>query len=87
MASYKLTDKLSAGIYQSQFFDHKAALGPARYQKDWVVSGRYDFNEFLYAKAEHHFLDGTALVYDTALNSGGLKPTSRLTILKLGVSF
>lgn len=87
MASYKLTDKLSIGIYNSQFFDHQAALGSARYQKDWAVSSRYDFNEFLYAKAEQHFLDGTALGYDTALNPGGLKPTSRLTILKLGVSF
>jgi len=87
MASYKLTDKLSAGLYNSQFFDHKAALGAARYQKDWALSGRYDFNQFLYAKAEQHFLDGTALGYDAALNPGGIKPTTKLTILKVGVSF
>jgi hypothetical protein len=87
MATYKLTDKLSAGVYDSQFFDHQLALGPARYSKDWAISARYDFNQFLYAKAEQHFIDGTALVYDTDLNPGGLKPTTRLTILKLGVSF
>jgi len=87
MASYKLTEKLSAGLYDSQYVDRQSALGPGRYQKDWAVSGRYDFNGFLYAKAEQHFLDGTALNYDTALNPGGLKPSSRLTILKLGVSF
>ena len=87
MASYKLTDKLSAGLYDSQFFDHQAVLGAARYQKDWALSGRYDFNQFLYAKAEQHFLDGTALGYDTALNPGGIKPTTKLTILKVGVSF
>jgi hypothetical protein len=87
MASYKLTGKLTAGIYDSQYFDRRAALGPARYQKDWVLSGRYDFSQFLYAKAEQHFLDGTAISYDTALNPGGLKSVTRLSILKIGVSF
>jgi hypothetical protein len=87
MASYKLTSKLTAGLYDSQFFNHKAVLGPARYQKDWAISGRYDFNQFLYAKAEQHFIDGTESGYDTALNPGGLKPSTKLTILKIGVSF
>jgi hypothetical protein len=87
MASYKLTDKLTAGLYDSQFVDHQAALGLARYSKDWAISGRYDFNQFLYAKAEQHFVEGTALSYDTAHNPNGLKPTTKLTILKVGVSF
>jgi hypothetical protein len=87
MAIYKLTDKLAAGVYGTQYIDHQAVLGPARYSKDWAVSGRYDFNQFLYAKAEQHFIDGTAIGYDTALNPGGLKPATRLTILKIGVSF
>ncbi len=52
MASYKLTGKLTAGAYDSQYISHKAALGPTRYSKDWVISGRYDFNQYLYAKAE-----------------------------------
>jgi len=87
MASYKLTDKLSAGVYDSQYVDHQAALGPARYSKDWAISGRYDFNQYLYAKAEEHIINGTSLDLDTALNPGGLKPASKLTILKVGVSF
>jgi hypothetical protein len=87
MASYKVTDKLTAGIYHSQVFDHKVALGPLRYQKDWALSARYDFSQYVYAKAEQHFIDGTELSYDADLNSGGLKPTTRLTILKVGVSF
>jgi hypothetical protein len=95
MASYKATDKLSVGLYDSQLFDHKAALGPTRYAKDWVVSARYDFNQFLYAKAEQHFMDGTGQGsgYDLTLNPPtpqfptGLQPTTRLTILKVGVSF
>ena len=87
MATYKLTDKLTAGVYDSQSVDHQAALGPARHSLDWAASGRYDFNQFLYAKAEQHFIDGTEIGYDTALNPNGLQPNARLTILKMGVSF
>ena len=92
MAMYKPTSKLSVGIYDTQEIDHKAALGPARYSKDWAFSGRYDFNEFLYAKAEQHVIDGTLIDYDLAgstsgENPGGLQPNTKLTILKLGVSF
>jgi len=87
MASYKLTDKLTAGVYDSQYVDHQAALGPVRYSKDWAISGHYDFNQFLYAKAEEHIIDGTALGFDMDLNPGGIKPTTKLTILKVGVSF
>ncbi|MGA2848636.1 MAG: hypothetical protein ABSE46_06550 [Terracidiphilus sp.] len=87
MASYKITTKFTAGAYDSQYFSHKSALGPARYSKDWVASGRFDFNQFLYAKAEEHIIDGTAIGYDATLNAGGLKPASKLTILKMGVSF
>jgi hypothetical protein len=87
MATYKLTGKLTGGLYNSQYFDHAAPLGPARYSKDWAVSGRYDFNQYLYAKAEEHFIDGTDIGYDTTLNPNGLKPDTRLTVLKIGVSF
>ena len=92
MATYKPTGKLSVGIYDTQEIDHKAALGPGRYSKDWAFSGRYDFNEFLYAKAEEHVIDGTLINYDsngnpTGMNPGGLQPNTKLTVLKLGVSF
>jgi hypothetical protein len=87
MASYKLTSKLTAGVYDSQSVDHQAALGPARYSKDWTISGRYDFGQYLYAKAEEHIIDGTQVGYDAALNPTGLKPNTKLTILKIGVSF
>lgn len=87
MGSYKVTPKLTTGLYLSQSFDHQAALGPARYSKDWALSGRYDFNEFLYVKVEQHFIDGTEIGYDTQLNPNALKPDTRLTVLKIGVSF
>lgn len=87
MATYKLTSKLTAGVYNSQNADHQASLGPDRYQKDWNFAGRYDFNDFLYAKAEQHFLRGTGLGYDANLNPGGLVTDTRLTVLKMGVAF
>lgn len=87
MTSYKVTQKATAGMYVTQQFDRQAALGPARFFKDWALSGRYDFNAFLYAKAEQHFIDGTAIGYDADANPHGLKPDTRLTLLKLGVSF
>jgi len=87
MASYKLTDKLTVGVYDTQAFDHQQALNPARYNKDWTLSGRYDFNQYLYAKAEQHFIAGTFVDYDASKNPNGLQPSTRLTILKMGVTF
>ena len=88
MGTYKLTDKLSAGLYDSQFVNRQGVLGPTRDFFDWVFSGRYDFNQYIYAKAEQHLIAGTATsVYDTTLNADGLKPSTKMTIFKVGVSF
>lgn len=88
MGSYKVTNKLTAGLYFSEQVNRTIAVGDAsRHSKDWALSGRYDFNQYLYLKAEEHFEDGTALGYDMDLNPHGLKPDTRLTILKIGVNF
>jgi hypothetical protein len=86
MATCKLTGKLSVGAYDSQAVDHQAPLGPDRYTKDWTFSSRYDINEFIYVKAEQHFIDGTSLDFENA-NNTVLLPNTRLTALKVGVSF
>jgi hypothetical protein len=86
MASYKVTAKFTAGVYDSQAVDRQAALGPDRYSKDWTIAGRYDVNSFIYVKAEQHFIDGTALSFEDS-NNTVFEPTSRLTALKVGVSF
>jgi len=87
MASYKLTSKLTVGLYDSQASNKQVAPGPARYSKDWAIAARYEFNQYLYAKAEQHFIDGTAVNFDADMNPGGLKADTRLTVLKIGVSF
>lgn len=87
MFSWRVSDKFVAGLYDSQYIDHQNSLGHYRYSKDWVLNARYDFNPFLYAKAEQHFIQGDALNLDAAMNPGGLKTNFKLTVLKLGVSF
>jgi hypothetical protein len=87
MASYRLAARLTGGLYYSSFIDHQAAFTSSRYQKDWAVAARYDFNPFLYLKLEQHVIDGTATGYSISNNTVGLRPNSRMTLLKLGVSF
>jgi hypothetical protein len=87
MASYKVTGKLTAGIYDTQDINHADPLGPARYFKDWAISGRYDFSQYVYAKAEEHIIDGTSVGFDANLNPTGTLPATKLTVLKIGVSF
>lgn len=87
MTSYKVTQKITAGTYYGYQLDHKAVISPANYQKDWAISGRYDFNQYFYAKAEQHFIDGAGIIYDTRDNTGGIKPSTHLTLLKVGVAF
>ena len=86
MASYRLTNQLNTGIYFSSSSDHQAPITSARYQKDWALAARYDCNEYLYLKLEQHFVDGTALGYSSSDNAN-LMPNTRMTLLKVGVSF
>ena len=86
MGSYRLTGKLTGGVYYGSSTDRKAAFTSARYQRDWVLAARYDFNQFLYAKAEQHFIDGTETGF-AASDNPNLQPNTRMSMLKLGVSF
>jgi hypothetical protein len=88
MASYKISRNLSGGIYYSSVNNLQGAFTGtgSRYQKDWTLNARYDFNTFLYAKAEQHIVDGTYTGFSTSDNAS-LKPNTRMTMLKLGVTF
>jgi hypothetical protein len=86
MATYKILQKLTAGIYYSDSLDRQLPVSAARYQKDWALSARFDVNPFLYLKAEQHWLDGTELGYSTSDNTA-LRPNTRMTLFKIGVSF
>jgi hypothetical protein len=86
MASYKLANKLTGGLYYSSYIDRKAAFNSFRYQKDWAVAARYDFSPYIYAKAEQHFIDGLGVGFIPSTDPDE-RPSLRLTMLKLGVTF
>jgi hypothetical protein len=86
MATCKITPKLSGGAYYSSIVEHQGSSGSSGYEKDWTVATRYDFNPFLYLKGEQHWVNGTLIGFSTSDNTD-LQPKTRMTLLKLGVSF
>ena len=88
MASYQVTHKLQVGAYYSHYVNKAADPSlPENYSKDWVVSGRYDFNEYFYGKVEGHFLRGTGLGYYTSTNPNGLQPNATMVAARIGFTF
>lgn len=88
MASYQLSKKIQAGSYYSHYINKLPdKFGPENYSKDWVLSARYDFSSYFYAKLEDHFLHGTGLGYYESTNPNGLKPNSNILTAKIGFSF
>ncbi len=88
MTAYRVLPKLQIGTYYSRY-ENKAAdtTIPANYSKDWTISGRYDFNQYFYAKIEGHFVHGTALDYYVVNNPNGFKVNSNLLVAKFGFTF
>lgn len=88
MASYRLTRKIQAGTYYSHYINKAMDTSlPANYAKDWVVSGRYDFNSYFYGKVEGHFLRGNGIGFYASTNPNGLAPNSNMLAAKIGFSF
>jgi hypothetical protein len=88
MGSYRLSKTIQLGSYYSHYINKALdTTQPANYSKDWVVSGRYDFNSYFYGKLEGHFLHGNGLGFYTSTNPNGLKPNSDMLAAKIGFSF
>lgn len=88
MVSYDLTRKLQAGAYYSHYINKAAETSlPENYSKDFVVSGRYNFNANFYGKLEAHFLRGTGIGYYSSTNESGLKPNTNMLAARVGFSF
>jgi hypothetical protein len=88
MGSYRLTERFQLGSYYSHYVNLKLNTAlPESYSRDWVVSGRWDFNSYFYGKLEGHFLHGTGQGYFQSTNPGGLKPSSNMLAAKIGFSF
>lgn len=88
MGTYRVGKNLHVGSYYSHYVNKamNTALS-ANYSKDFVVSGRYDFNSYFYGKIEGHFLHGTGLGYYDSTNPNGLRPNANMLAAKVGFSF
>ena len=64
-----------------------ATSDPMNYFHDTVLSARYDINPHFYAKAEGHFMDGSALGFYGLDNLNGLQPKTNLVVAKTGFTF
>ena len=88
MVSYDLMKKLQVGSYYSHYENKAGDTSlPQNYAKDWVVSGRYNFNQYFYGKLEGHFLHGTALGYYAIDNPNGLQPNTKMLAARVGFAF
>jgi hypothetical protein len=89
MAAYHITDKLQSGFYYSSELDASAHdnSNPANFDHDWTISSRYDFNPFVYAKIEGHFIHGTAAGFYNFDNPNGVTPHTQLLVAKIGFTF
>jgi hypothetical protein len=89
MVDYRATRRLQVGSYYSYYLNKAGGPSslPANYSKDWVISGRYDFNQYFYGKVEGHFLHGTGLGYYASVNPNGLKPKSNMLAARVGFAF
>jgi hypothetical protein len=88
MASYRLSKKLQVGSYYSHYVNKGGDTTlAANYSKDFVLSGRYNFNPYFYGKVEGHFLRGTGLGYYMNTNPEGLKPDSDMLAARVGFTF
>jgi hypothetical protein len=88
MASYRVSEKIQVGSYYSHCVNRALDTSLSEnYSKDWVISARYDFNSYFYAKLEDHFLHGTVLGYYASTNPNGLRPNTNILAAKIGFSF
>jgi hypothetical protein len=88
MASHRLQRKVEVGTYYSHYCNKAGNTSdPEYYSKDWVISGRYDFNNYFYGKLEGHFVHGDALGYYQIVNPSGLASNSKMLAAKIGFTF
>jgi len=88
MSSYRLTEKLQVGAYYSHTGNaHVNGKLPINYSNDAVISGRFDFNSYFYAKLEGHFINGTSLNYYVDTNPNGETTATKMLAARIGFSF
>ncbi len=96
-ASYRLNELFELGILYSIYYpdredkdgDNNVARGMPDYSawlKDWGFSVRYDINEYLILKLEHHIMNGTAMMFAQDNPEGTIEDWD-MTAAKLSFTF
>ena len=93
--TYRISKRLEVGAFRSLYVvdDRKSWTPPANHQFDTAVSGRVNLTKFWYMKVEGHFIDGDPTLPSAARgfysfdNTSGVKPTTRLLVIRTGISF
>lgn len=94
-ASYRFTKWLELGTYQSRYIANWASLhsDPNNHIYDSVFTARFDLNRYVDCKVEGHLIDGAMInsVLDrgfyAAANPGGLQPTMKMLVMRVGYHF
>jgi hypothetical protein len=93
--TYRISKRLEVGAFRSIYLvdDRKDTTPPANHQFDTAVSGRVNLTKFWYMKVEGHFINGdptlpsAARGFYTVDNPAGILSTTRLLVIRTGVSF
>jgi hypothetical protein len=92
-ASYRLSKWLEVGTYHSRYYliwqlPHSL---PANHVFDQTVTARFDLRSYLDFKVEGHFIDGNMTAsannrgFYTPVNVNGVKPTTNMLVVRLGL--
>jgi hypothetical protein len=92
--SYRLNERFELGAYHSRHVPDVSLASAAadNHIRDNAVTGRIDLNSFWHVKVEGHFIDGNgSLTYARGFylrsNPTGFDPTTRMLVIRTGVTF
>lgn len=92
--SYRLNDRLELGAYHSRHVPDTSlsAADSTNHIRDNAIAGRVDLNRFWHVKVEGHFIDGNgsssyARGFYRRSNPDGFDPTTRMLVIRTGVTF
>ena len=91
MGTWRLTDKLTTGMYYSSDLgfdaDTRDRHDPGNYSRETALNVRCDLNRHFYVKLEGHYVAGYANGFYPANNPQGLARVSRLLATRIGFTF
>jgi hypothetical protein len=92
--SYRLNERLELGAYRSSHVPDisLSADDDTNHIRDNAIAARVDLNSFWHVKVEGHFIDGNGNIsyargFYLRSNPTGFEPTTRMLVIRTGVTF